>query len=74
VLIPTPASLEQVERVSLTDAKAAFDAGSAVFLDVRDSSAYNLSHIAGALSIPINDLPSRLSELNPSTWIITYCT
>lgn len=72
--IPTPATAEQVERVSLMDAKAAFDAGSAVFLDVRDDSSYAISHIPGAVLIPITDLPTRVAELNPSTWIIPYCT
>jgi|PlaIllAssembly_1097288.scaffolds.fasta_scaffold40002_3 3-mercaptopyruvate sulfurtransferase SseA len=71
---PTPASASQVQRVSLTDAKAAFDAGRAVFLDVRDSASYNAGHIPGAVSIPINDLPNRMDELNPKSWIIPYCT
>jgi 3-mercaptopyruvate sulfurtransferase SseA len=73
-ITPTPASVEQVKRASLEDAKAAYDAGSAVFIDVRDSSSYNISHVPGALLIPISDLPNRLSELDSSSWIITYCT
>jgi len=71
---PTPDSVEQVKRVSLVDAKAAYDAGTSVFIDVRDSNSYNVSHIPGALLIPVSDLTSHLSELNPSSWIITYCT
>jgi len=71
---PTPDSVERVKRVSLEDAKAAYDAGTAVFLDVRDSGSYNVSHIPGALLLPISDLTNRLSELNPSSWIIPYCT
>lgn len=71
---PTPDSVEQVKRVSLEDAKAAYDAGTAVFLDVRDSATSNVSHIPGALFIPVSELANRLSELNPSSWIITYCT
>jgi 3-mercaptopyruvate sulfurtransferase SseA len=63
-----------VERISLADAKAAFDAESAVFLDVRDAQSYAEAHIPGALNIPVNDLPQRLDELDPSDWIITYCT
>lgn len=71
---PVPASVEQVERVSLKDAKAAFDVESAIFLDVRSIEAYNASHIPGALSIPINELTSRMGELKPDSWIIPYCT
>jgi 3-mercaptopyruvate sulfurtransferase SseA len=70
----TPATVDQVKRVSLVDAKAAFDAGTAVFVDVRDSNSYAGSHITGALLIPLSDLTNRLSELNPSSWVITYCT
>ncbi len=71
---PTPADEAQVKRVSLVEAKAALDAGTAVFVDVRDNSSYQISHIPGALSIPLNDLTSHLDELDTSTWIITYCT
>jgi 3-mercaptopyruvate sulfurtransferase SseA len=69
-----PASESQVERVSLADAKKAFDMGSAVFVDVRDSTSYNNAHIPGALLIPLNELTTQLSELDPASWIITYCT
>ena len=68
----TPASVEQVQRVSLADAKAAYDAGTAVFLDVRASSSYEASHIPGAVSIPLNELPTRMAELKQDSWIIPY--
>ncbi|OGO31097.1 MAG: hypothetical protein A2Z16_15560 [Chloroflexi bacterium RBG_16_54_18] len=61
-----------VARVSLADAKAAYDTGSAVFVDVRSAESYAQSHIPGALSIPLAELPDRISELKPSDWIITY--
>ena len=72
LITPTPALVEQVERVSLEDAKAAFDTGKAVFLDVRSESSYTASHIPTAISIPINDLPTRMGELDPASWIIPY--
>ena len=71
---PTPASLEQVERASLAEAKTAFDAATAVFLDVRDPSSYTTSHIPGAISIPLDELADRMDELDPTEWIIPYCT
>jgi hypothetical protein len=74
VVTPTPASVEQVQRVSLDEAKAAFDSGKAVFLDVRGSSSYEESHIPGAVLIPSNDISTRLGELDPTAWIIPYCT
>lgn len=74
VATPTPATVSQVQRVSLPDAKAAFDDGRAIFLDVRDSSSYAAGHIPGALLIPVSEIPNRMNELNPETWIIPYCT
>jgi hypothetical protein len=71
---PTPASVAEVQRITPAEAKAAFDTGTAVFVDVRDSNSYAASHITGALDIPIGELPNRMGELNPSTWIIPYCT
>jgi 3-mercaptopyruvate sulfurtransferase SseA len=72
VVTPTPALVEQVERVPLDDAKAAFESGKAVYLDVRASSSFEASHIPGAVSIPLNDLPTRMGELDPGSWIIPY--
>lgn len=68
--IPYP----EVARISLSDAKTAFDTGQAVFLDVRGDQVYAMSHIPGALSISLSDLSLRLNELDKGQWIITYCT
>jgi hypothetical protein len=64
----------EIPRVSLEDAKAAFDSGGAVFVDVRAQASWQESHIARALSIPVNEIETRLDELSPDQWIITYCT
>lgn len=63
-----------VQRVSLEQAKAAFDAQQAVFLDVRDLISYQEHHIPEAVTIPLTELETRTGELDPSGWIITYCT
>jgi hypothetical protein len=72
-VIAEPNQPEAVERVDLADAKAALDAGTAVFVDVRSAAEYEQGHIPGALSIPGTELEDRLGELDPSAWIITYC-
>lgn len=64
----------EIPRISLADSKAALDAGTAVFIDVRDADSYTASHVPGALNIPLAELQSRLSELDETQWIITYCT
>jgi hypothetical protein len=76
-IVPTPQiedSYPDIPRVSVKDAKAAYDTRIAIFVDVRGSDAYAQSHIVGALSIPLGELPDRMNELDPADWIITYCT
>lgn len=68
--LPFPA----VQRVSLEDARRALDAGTAVFVDVRDRGSYEQAHIPAALSIPLDEIAARQDELDPDEWIITYCT
>jgi hypothetical protein len=63
-----------IERVSIADARAALEAGTALFVDVRIADAYNLQRITGALNMPEAEIGNRLSELDPNQWIITYCT
>ena len=64
----------EVERVTIQDAKTAYDAGTAVFVDVRGDELYNTGHIPGALSIADTEMDSRFTELDPNAWIILYCT
>jgi 3-mercaptopyruvate sulfurtransferase SseA len=67
-------SQDEIPRVSVDEAKSAFDAGEAVFVDVRAAETYELDHIPGAISIPLNEVEARLGELDQDAWIITYCT
>lgn len=68
--IPYP----NVVRLSLADAKTAYDNQSALFVDVRDAGSYASDHIKGAVNIPLDQLASRMNELPKNRWIITYCT
>ena len=63
-----------VNRLSVDEAKAAYDRQSAFFLDVRDAESFNASHIPGSLNIPANQLKDHLQEVPSGHWIITYCT
>jgi len=55
--------------------KRLIDAGDRgfVILDVRPAKAFQEGHVPGALSIPFEELPSRLRELPKHKDIITYC-
>lgn len=63
----------EITRVSISDSKAAYDASSAVFVDVRDTDNYAANHVPGSINIPLAQLTSRLGELDKTQWIITYC-
>lgn len=72
---PSPSGSEntsEIARITSEEAKIAFDSGAAVFVDVRSEEYYAISHIPGALSIPLAELPSRLDELDQKDWIILY--
>jgi rhodanese-related sulfurtransferase len=63
-----------VKDVSVSEAKELIDAG-AVVIDVRDRSASAPSHIPGALLVPLDTLPAKLSDLSvdKSQPIVVYC-
>ena len=77
---PTPEAVieesvyPEIQRVSIDEAKAALDSGSALIVDVRAADAYQDSHISGAINIPSEEIEARLGELDKAQWIITYCT
>jgi rhodanese-related sulfurtransferase/biotin operon repressor len=47
--------------------------GRAVLLDVRPAMEYAHGHIAGALSIPLEELPERIATLPRDRPIVAYC-
>lgn len=61
-------------RISAAEAKKAVDAGTAVLVDVRSAQNYQQEHAKGALSVPTNEIATRMSELPKDKQIITYCT
>ena len=72
-LTPQDSQFPEVARVSLADAKAAFDEGSAIFVDVRDPSYFEIEHIRGAINVYYMRLDEHMGELDKQEWIITYC-
>jgi rhodanese-related sulfurtransferase len=47
--------------------------GGAVLLDVRMPEELEIAALAGAINIPLNDLPDRIGELNPAAPIAVLC-
>ncbi|NOX61635.1 MAG: zinc-ribbon domain-containing protein [Chloroflexi bacterium] len=63
-----------VPRITVTEAKVLYDAGAAIFVDVRSQGEYETAHVANAWSLPMADLEARYQELPKNATIITYCT
>lgn len=72
----SPLTEAGVPRVTVEDAKTAFDNGEAIIVDVRSAEAYAEGHIAGAISIPLGEFETNIEnvKLDKEKWIITYCT
>jgi 3-mercaptopyruvate sulfurtransferase SseA len=67
-----PQESSDVLRISIEEAKQAFENGEAIFVDVRDPESFVAGHISGAVSIPLTELPDRLDELSMNALIIPY--
>ena len=74
VPIPTPPPNEEVPRITLADAKKAFDDGTGYFIDARPAEAYNDEHIKGAVNITYDKLDAHLKDLKTKQKIIVYCS
>jgi rhodanese-related sulfurtransferase len=44
-----------------------------VLIDVREAWEYNLAHITGATHMPMNDVPSRIQELDETHPTVVIC-
>jgi hypothetical protein len=76
--IPSPPAHQNAEdkmpRVKVEVAKKMVAEGNAVIIDVRGAEAYKMSHIKGALDIPLNKLEARdFKDVPKDKIIIAYC-
>jgi hypothetical protein len=71
-----PATEAEVPRVPLEQALTAYTAGAAIFVDVRSPGDFEISHIPGAINIPLSEFENNIAnvDLEKDAWIITYCT
>jgi rhodanese-related sulfurtransferase len=61
-----------VPRIDIAVAKQMADAGEAVLVDVRSQATYEQAHIAGAISIPSDEILDRYHELPADKLVIFY--
>ncbi len=62
-----------LQAIDTRELKRRLKDGGTVLLDVRPAVEYATGHIAGAVSIPITELASRLKELPKDKTIVAYC-
>ena len=65
--------LDRTTQVTPQDAAARVAAGAAVVLDVRKRSEWDEGHLAGAIHVPLGDVPGAVSSLPTGTTIILQC-
>ena len=63
-----PQTEADVPRVTVEDAKAAFDSGEAIIVDVRAPEFFADGHAAGAISIPLGEFETNMQTFH---WIKT---
>ena len=67
-------SQEGLVPMSREELLARLDSGEAlVVVDVRPTEEYRAAHVAGAVSIPLDELEQRLRELPEDRQIVAYC-
>jgi rhodanese-related sulfurtransferase len=63
----------RLEAVSRDELRRRLAEGTAAVIDVRPAVEYRQGHIAGARSIPVDELAARLDELDPAQEVVAYC-
>jgi rhodanese-related sulfurtransferase len=62
-----------LEAISQDELRERLADGATLVLDVRPAMEYRQGHIAGARSIPVDELEARLDELDPAHEVVAYC-
>jgi len=77
ILTPLKAPPHARDVVSLDEAKTLWNSGTVFFLDARATADYEAGHIAGALSLPIDEFddhyPQIQAMLTTDSTIVAYC-
>jgi len=64
---------DQLDAVALDELRERIREGTVIVLDVRPAVEFRSGHIAGAVSIPHDELEARLRELPRGKEIVAYC-
>lgn len=64
---------DALEPIGVGVLRERVDRGDVIVLDVRPAEEYRHGHIAGARSIPVDELEARLDELPADAEVVAYC-
>lgn len=64
---------ETLEAIDAQELSRRLEEGSVTLIDVRPEKEYLSSHIVGALSIPVDQLETRLDEIPDHLSVVAYC-
>lgn len=64
---------QRFPTITPAELRAGIARGDVLLLDVRPAEEFAAGHLPGAISIPLEQLPMRLSELPAAALIVTYC-
>ena len=64
----------EIEQVDVADLPDDFtDVTDQILLDVREPYEWEEAHVAGALHIPLDDVPARIDELDLDSELLVVC-
>lgn len=65
--------MEKIRQVTVTEAKALYDAGSHLFVDIRDPDSYAEARIAGAVRLGDENIREFLRDTPREKPLVIYC-
>jgi predicted sulfurtransferase len=73
--VDLPQTKAEVPRISPQEVQNRIGKGESILIvDARSANSYAQAHVAGAISVPLNEVASRLDELPRDREIVFYCT
>jgi 3-mercaptopyruvate sulfurtransferase SseA len=75
--VTTPAqnvSSDGVRRITTVELRDALDKGTAIVIDTRPLESYKQNHIKGSISVPLDQVANRITELPRDKMIVAYCS